>query len=63
MTHQRQANTHSFHCDNCPEHYGGDPGEDFRTTWELAREEGWRTYKVGQDWFHRCPVCGEKEHG
>jgi len=63
MTHQRRGNIQVFHCDGCPECYEGEPGEEFREVWALAREEGWRTFKVGQDWFHRCPACVEDDHG
>lgn len=42
-------------CDNC-----GEIVEDFDEFMEAvtyAKEEGWRTIKNGNDWYHLCPDC------
>jgi hypothetical protein len=57
-----------FECDKCGEEWtpprldrGSEP-RDFRESFELAKEAGWRAVKVKsrsgkEDWEHRCSEC------
>ena len=46
-------------CDGCPETYEATATE-FREALDEAKAEGWRAYKVGNDWEHLCPDCKRK---
>lgn len=61
MTHHRTGHgTHEFSCDLCPQAAEGERGEDFGETWSALKEQGWRCFKVGGEWVHRCPECAER---
>lgn len=66
--HSREAGRHVWHCDTCSEYLEGEPDEEFGVSWNDAREQGWRAFRVGrsaggrgigQEWVHRCPECAE----
>lgn len=60
MSLQRIHNEVVFECDACGETFEiGD--EDFNTTWNAAKREGWSARKVGQDWVHKCNECHIEE--
>jgi hypothetical protein len=45
----------------------GSAPRDFLGCLEMAKEDGWRTFKVKSksgkdDWQHRCPDCVEAVH-
>ena len=45
-------------CDSCDETFEGEKGEPFDAIWAAAKEEGWRTRKIANEWLHGCPKCG-----
>ena len=58
-------------CDSCGEFviedgvYGPD---DFHFMWDEKKVEGWRAWKDGDTWKHKCPACmkpplGELQRG
>lgn len=47
-----------FTCDTCDETFTGAQQETFQAVWSRAREDGWRTRKIGTEWVHGCPDCG-----
>jgi hypothetical protein len=59
MTHQRDGDRHAFACDECPETFEGEPGDDFAEAWAAARAVGWLAFQVKGEWGHRCPTCRE----
>lgn len=46
---------HLFECDadGCSAEYSGTG--DFSEVWADAKDEGWRCFKAGDRWQHRCP--------
>ncbi len=49
-------NSFEYSCDSCnrkPEIYFG----DFHSAMKEAKADGWRAYKEGSTWCHRCPEC------
>ena len=60
-TYDRTDHSMTYECDNdgCCESsifYG-----DFNECVREAKEEGWRAYKIEDEWFHECPWCQNKE--
>lgn len=55
----RQHNEIVYECDACDETL-----ETGESEWSDAKRDfdraGWRAEKVGQDWTHLCPQCGER---
>lgn len=49
----------SFTCDTCGETENSRTDE-FNAAWADAKEDGWKTQKVGNDWVHTCPTCARK---
>jgi len=49
-----------FECDTCGETFDVND-EDFATTWNAAKRDGWTTRKVGKDWIHTCGACNIEE--
>jgi hypothetical protein len=45
----------TFECDNCGEEYAA--AGEWKDVWESAKEDGWRAFKDGDDWQHKCPGC------
>lgn len=54
----RNGNRLSIECDSCEEIFDGAEGEEFKTVWNLAKADGWRTRKIADEWLHGCPKCG-----
>lgn len=48
-----------FTCDKCPETLETEHDE-WDTAWPVAKEAGWRAFRLGKDWRHSCPDCVEK---
>lgn len=60
MTSSRDPHTRDviFTCDACDDTF--DPGlDDFSEAWTAAKSHEWITRKIGSDWLHYCPDCGE----
>jgi hypothetical protein len=60
MTHFRIEGRHAFECDKCGDCFGElDDSEpaDFMEVWNAARDSGWVSFKVDDEWQHRCPDC------
>lgn len=53
----RQGARIIFECDSCDATLEGDDHEEFKEVWAAAKEEGWRTRKIGGEWVHACPRC------
>lgn len=61
------SHTLVFGCDACDEvvefaaqDEGVDDPPNFVTSWQAAKDQGWRTDKhVGFDWEHYCPECAK----
>lgn len=52
----RQKGDCVFECDGCTETLETHTG-DFIAALNMAKREGWRTVKAGDDWNHFCPRC------
>jgi hypothetical protein len=55
MIHRIGGNV-CFECDSCGENYDSQTNE-FHAAWAEAKDLGWRSRKIGQDWVHSCPDC------
>lgn len=44
-----------WECDSCDKTFEWDDSDDFQGGWSAAKEEGWRTKKIGDEWVHGCP--------
>jgi hypothetical protein len=56
----RQKGCVIFECDECGDTRDGAAGESFGEVWKAAKDGGWRTRPIGEDWLHSCPACEEK---
>lgn len=54
----RQGGRVVIECDSCDEVFEGDKGDEFAVVWKAAKDDGWRTKKIGNDWVHGCGKCG-----
>lgn len=46
----------TFECDSCGETL--ETNEDYwSNAWQLAKDEGWTSRKVGNEWNHFCLDC------
>lgn len=54
----RQHGKLIFECDSCPETFEPET-RDFDEAWSAAKAEGWTARKLGKDWLHGCPACGD----
>lgn len=54
----RQNGKVVIECDSCEEVFEGEPGEEFAVVWKAAKDDGWRTKKIGDEWVHGCERCG-----
>lgn len=54
----RQHGKIVFECDVCGETLETDERE-FAEAKAVLDDEGWRARKLGADWMHYCPECGE----
>ncbi len=56
----RDHNDIIFECDAC-----GDTLEthddDWNFAWRIAKDAGWRSRKIGNEWAHSCPTCNTKD--
>lgn len=54
--HQDKYGGVVFSCDGCLNTY--DTGERlWKDAWLTVSKSGWRAFKSGQDWQHRCEMC------
>ena len=54
----RQGNKILIECDSCDEVFSSNEGEEWSAVWASAKQEGWRSKKIGNEWVHGCPKCG-----
>lgn len=54
----RQRGKIIFECDVCGGVFEPDTS-DFAEAIAALRNENWKTKKVGDDWCHSCPNCGD----
>ena len=54
----RQGGKVLIECDSCDEVFEGEPGDEFSVVWKAAKDDGWRTKKIGDEWVHGCERCG-----
>lgn len=49
----------TIYCDErkCQESEEFDTDNDFRSFIDEAKAAGWRVYKDGSNWAHKCPSC------
>lgn len=61
INYDRKNQEMEMTCDEC-----GD-AETFYGEWKdciaESKEYGWRTYKEGEEWMHKCPSCMHKRPG
>jgi len=47
-------------CDSCSAQDESET-DDWKDAWSSWKEEGWRSFKNGEDeWEHSCPACFEE---
>lgn len=46
-----------FECDECGNTTKTHDKDDFDILKDNAKSDGWKTYKEGNEWKHRCPDC------
>jgi predicted RNA-binding Zn-ribbon protein involved in translation (DUF1610 family) len=54
----RQRGNIVFECDVCGETLDSDT-RDFGEAIRALKNESWKARKIGVDWVHACPGCGE----
>lgn len=52
----RQGGRLVIECDSCDSTFLGD-SEEWNEVWLLAKSDGWKARKIGQEWMHACPEC------
>jgi hypothetical protein len=52
----RQHGKILIECDACDATFQGDT-DDWREEWAVAKAEGWKTRKIGEEWMHFCAGC------
>lgn len=52
----RQGGAICICCDHCGEVFDGQSGE-WNEVWPEAKDAGWKSQKVEEEWQHRCPDC------
>lgn len=51
-----------FSCDSCPDAI--EPGtSNFEAARNFLYREGWKAYKIGGIWLHKCDTCVDKPKG
>jgi hypothetical protein len=45
-------------CDFCSDEDASDT-DDFTEAWGMWKDDGWRAFKEGGEWQHKCPNCIE----
>jgi DnaJ domain len=58
MTIHRDHGNVVFECDGCDDTFTIDD-PDFALSWTAAKRDNWITRKIGPEWHHYCPNCGE----
>jgi predicted RNA-binding Zn-ribbon protein involved in translation (DUF1610 family) len=58
MTIHRDHGNVVFECDGCDDTFTIDD-PDFSVSWAAAKRDDWITRKLGSEWHHYCPNCGE----
>lgn len=53
----RQHGKIVIECDSCDDVFEGD-SDDWQTVWAAAKQDGWRSKKIGSEWVHGCKKCG-----
>jgi hypothetical protein len=53
----RQGNRIVLECDSCEETFEGDEDAEWADVWAVAKREGWRSKKIGDEWIHGCGKC------
>lgn len=51
--------TYRIYCDNCDFEVEFETEYGFMDIVEQMKQVGWKSRKVGKDWEHYCPGCGE----
>lgn len=54
---ERNGNKYSLQCDYCSNYI--DDLEDFQEAVDYKKANRWKSEKIGQDWFDKCPNCQE----
>lgn len=54
----RQSGRILIGCDSCPEVFEGEPGDEFAVVWRAAKNDGWTTRKIANEWLHGWSRCG-----
>ncbi len=54
----RQHGKILIECDSCDEVFEGDRGSEWDAVWSAAKDEGWTSRKIANEWLHGCPKCG-----
>lgn len=44
-------------CDECGEEFEATAGLELKAAWEEAKDVGWRCWKDGDEWKHKCEEC------
>ncbi len=52
--------SHGVHCDSCSNSEES-CGRSFREMIAEIKTLGWKIFKIGEIWCHKCPVCIETE--
>lgn len=47
-------------CDFCDETFDTEEDE-FRSAIEAIKRAGWKVFKRGQEWFHKCTDCQSEQ--
>ncbi len=45
-------------CDCCDEVFEGQ-NREWQTVWPIAKRDGWKSKKIGEEWVHECPRCAD----
>lgn len=53
---EKQSGVLVIHCDSCSEEEEADV-DDWTDAWSEWKRNGWRSYKMGDEWRHSCPAC------
>lgn len=54
----RQHGKIKFECDTCGDVLDTDE-RDFNAARQVLTNASWKARKIGADWHHSCPECGE----
>lgn len=59
---ERSATAFHAQCDFCSDSFDTDEGE-FVDAVDTIKKQGWRVFKKGAEWFHKCGCCLAEEAG